>query len=343
VIHSTLLMEFLRPGYLQLDFVMSIENGVVMKHVEIKLLPCTMINKKNPVLRDIDLLTNGLFMEIGWHYYVDLIWIIQNLQNHDIRPGATILDAGAGNGLLQFLLAFYGYNVLSVDFSPRKFNPVVNHLFKIKKISSPVEYDHPYISHVKEVKRTRNSLKKVCGLFKKGRLNPISSFIIELRMMFSKTRPGVINLFQMDMTNLAMIPTTSVDAVVSISAIEHMQQDEISAAIKEFTRVLKNNCLMIITTSASGSSDWYHQPSQGFCFSYATLSRLFDGNAASTGNFEDYDKVMAGFRNCSALQKRLASDYYLSANNGMPGGVWDPRYVPVGIITTKHNENNKDS
>ncbi|MHB8086958.1 MAG: class I SAM-dependent methyltransferase, partial [Anaerolineaceae bacterium] len=86
----------------------------------IELLSCDAIRDNGNILADIVLLQKGLFKEIGWHYYVDLIWIVNRLRENEIYPGSTILDAGAGNGLLQYLLSLYGYNVISIDFSPRK-------------------------------------------------------------------------------------------------------------------------------------------------------------------------------------------------------------------------------
>jgi len=56
----------------------------------------------------------------GWHYDLDHIWILSELEKAGIKPGATILDAGAGQGVLQYLLASRGYNVISLDFSPRR-------------------------------------------------------------------------------------------------------------------------------------------------------------------------------------------------------------------------------
>lgn len=37
----------------------------------------------------------------GWHYVLDLIWLLRRLK---FAPAATVLDAGAGWGITQFLL-----------------------------------------------------------------------------------------------------------------------------------------------------------------------------------------------------------------------------------------------
>jgi hypothetical protein len=37
------------------------------------------------------------------------------------------------------------------------------------------------------------------------------------------------------------------------------------------------------------------------------------------------------------LRDNLASFYGRSGENGMPWGVWDPRYQPVGVCKVKRN------
>ena len=56
----------------------------------------------------------------GWHYKLDIIWILNELKKSGIHPGSTILDAGAGQGVLQYLLAAKGYKVISFDYSKKK-------------------------------------------------------------------------------------------------------------------------------------------------------------------------------------------------------------------------------
>lgn len=67
---------------------------------------------------------------LGWHYLLDIIWILKNL---DAPPGAKILDAGAGQGLLQYLLAIKGYQVYSVDLSYYRLNLIRGFMIKFAK------------------------------------------------------------------------------------------------------------------------------------------------------------------------------------------------------------------
>ena len=65
--------------------------------------------------------------EVGWHYPLDLIWQYKKIMELDLPKGSTILDAGAGDGMMQFILAGQGYNILSVDFSERKLKYLKNY------------------------------------------------------------------------------------------------------------------------------------------------------------------------------------------------------------------------
>ena len=84
----------------------------------------------------------------GWHYDMDIIWLLNELDNAGIKQGATILDAGAGMGITQFILASRGYNILSLDFSPRS-KPLAEGIFDIKVLDQKkLDYQHDYIGFV---------------------------------------------------------------------------------------------------------------------------------------------------------------------------------------------------
>jgi hypothetical protein len=51
--------------------------------------------------------------QIGWHYVIDLTWILCRVKYWPKR--LRMLDAGGGTGPLQFLLAEMGFNVTNVD------------------------------------------------------------------------------------------------------------------------------------------------------------------------------------------------------------------------------------
>ncbi len=89
----------------------------------LELLSPSLLAKDPEKVREVELLQRALWREIGWHYLVDLVWVLQIIGTLGLPSGAKILDAGAGRGLLQYLLAARGYEVTSVDYYP--FNPPV--------------------------------------------------------------------------------------------------------------------------------------------------------------------------------------------------------------------------
>jgi ubiquinone/menaquinone biosynthesis C-methylase UbiE len=306
-----------------------------MNDTQIKLLPVELIAENPQIVSDIELLSKGLFKEIGWHYAVDLTWVVKSLRERNIQPGATVLDAGAGSGLLQYLLALYGYNVVSVDFSPRSPNLFTRHLFNPGQYGNGADFSSPYISHVKEVSSFRHKLKKLRFSIKTGQINLLSFPKLELKLAASKIKPGKINYLQADMSDMKSIPSGSIDAIVSVSAIEHMEKEAIKATVEEFNRVLKPDQPMIITTSAAEHEDWFHQASEGWCFSRQTLSDLFEESGKSGQGYEDYEARLSEYRDNAYLKNHLAGNYFISGNNGMPWGAWDPKYIPAGIIAIK--------
>ena len=110
-------------------------------------------------LSEIDYWLSVMNRPQGWHYDMDIIWLLNELDNAGIKQGATILDAGAGMGITQFILASRGYNILSLDFSPRSKPPLAKGIFDIKIFDQKkLDYQHDYIGFVdydnnKEVRR----------------------------------------------------------------------------------------------------------------------------------------------------------------------------------------------
>ena len=51
--------------------------------------------------------------EIGWHYITDITWIYSKVKQWPRTY--RVLDAGGGNGPLQFLLAELGFHVANID------------------------------------------------------------------------------------------------------------------------------------------------------------------------------------------------------------------------------------
>lgn len=267
--------------------------------------------------------------EIGWHYYLDLIWQVREIKKLNLPPKATIIDAGAGSGMMQFILAGLGYNVLSIDFNERPIPPRYAKIFDIQAKNNRV-FTNEYIKHLNtvHVKEKKKSLPaRILNILKV--INP--GYVFEL--IKSKMAPyGSITFITADFSNLDFIPDQSIDAIVSTSAIEHNESMEtLSLSINEFKRVLKKDGAMFITTSAAEEKTWWHEPSKGYCYNESELKRLFDFKTVSS-NYSNYKEIFSNIKGSRFLQEKLPSFYFNNPNCGMPNGIWDPTYIPVGII-----------
>jgi hypothetical protein len=91
----------------------------------------------------------------------------------------------------------------------------------------------------------------------------------------------------------------------------------------------------LATLGAACEADWLHGPSRGWCYTEASLRRLFDLPADVPSNYFRYNELLAALKGCAELRENLASFYYRSGENGMPWGIWDPQYQPVGVRKVK--------
>jgi 2-polyprenyl-3-methyl-5-hydroxy-6-metoxy-1,4-benzoquinol methylase len=262
-------------------------------------------------------------MELGWHYLLDLAWTVGEVGK--LPKGATILDAGAGGGLLQYILVELGYRVISVDFAPRAKPLGIESI----KVSQEGEFNHEYIEHLKmNYASARRATNKPVVV------NSRKKF---LEMLDRQSAPLVF--YQADLLNMSLLPNGFVDAVVSVSALEHINREQVGGAVDECLRVLKRGCSILATTSAAEEKDWYHEPSKGWCYSESSLRQIFQLLPSVSSNFEDYQQIMKDLRRPgNELHVQLAPFYFLSQNNGMPWGVWNPEYLPVGIKKIKQKQ-----
>lgn len=299
----------------------------------IELLSPTILYQYPQIFKEIEKLCLSLWKEIGWSYWVDLTWILARFQEQNLPRGTTVLDAGGGNGLLQFLLAYQGYNVISVDFSRRK--PWLLHklIFPIRVVNDESKsLAHTYIDHLDLVGRSKYKLHGLLNVVVKTRFDVIGYFRLLVAKILRRLIPGEIVMVQSDIRNMESIPDDSIDAVVSCSVIEHMEPNNIPEAVREFKRILKSKKVVILTTSASKEKDWFHEASQGWCFTKSTLASFFGRALSENDRFIGYDERLDEYRKADELKKRLASTYFTSGHNGMPWGVWDPKYVPAGLV-----------
>ena len=272
--------------------------------------------------------------EIGWHYIVDLTWIYSNAKKWPRR--FKILDAGGGNGPTQFLLAEMGFDVTNIDLFLEE--PRLSYLSRYKTTKKILDsYSATdYVEHLESVSEKvgiRNRLRP----FVKN--NYLYQKLKEIKYIkrhdnwrstvgLDDCQLGRIKWLQGNLIHIPEIPSNTFDAVVSLSAIEHIPINQLPLSIAEMKRVVRDDGYFAITTSASVSDkSWYHEPSQGWCFSAEDLYKLFGGRI-NTSNPQD---ILLQYYNNKYLKENLADFYYKSGMNGMPNGRWNPQYFPVGI------------
>lgn len=301
-----------------------------MKRLEI--LSADLIGCNPETVREVDRLCHILGIELGWHYMLDITWILGHM---GLPRGATIVDAGAGNGVLQFLLARRGYNVISVDFNDRAVPLEAAMLFKMNSMGGG-KFKHEYIEHIKMLGPKKGALvARLTARLKRLKVEQMLLPFLWVGRLTGLRRLGTVTYYRADMSRMDAIKDSTVDAVVSVSAIEHMEKEKIAMAVKEFERILKPGGTMAVTSSASRDRDWFHEPSKGWCYTEETLRDIFRLAPDCPSNYERYDELFEALRNCRELRDNLDPFYFKSGNNGMPWGVWDPKYQPVGIVKVK--------
>lgn len=262
--------------------------------------------------------------EVGWHYPLDLIWQLKELDKLGLKKG-NFLDAGAGNGLMQYLIAAKGHDVLSIDFA-RRVKPRLGSLLFPMEVRNNSEFSTDYIDHLTEVhNRSKFDWRLILQI----------NWLKLLKALITKKGRGKVVFYEADLTNLVDLEDESIDAVFSTSAVEHIPEfPALKTAVSQLWSKLKVGGKLIITTSGSKNGSWFHKPSKGWCFSLEDLNELFSTPSNIDVMF-DYDIEYKKTFESEYLKKMMPSYYYTTENCGMPNGVWDPKYLPVGIVLTK--------
>lgn len=284
---------------------------------EIEILPVALLQQQRPLVNELRKLADSLKLDFGWHYLLDLVWIISRLGT--VR-GKRIIDAGAGTGVIQWYLAEKGAEVISVDRASRANLPLrFRQRFKVRGLRQ---------SPIPDLNTPRQTVKN--GL--SGSPGGFATQAREITRSLSPQRAtGAVVIYNQDLQNLADIADASVDTVVSVSALEHNPRENLPNVVKELGRVIKPGGALVATLGAARDLDWFHEPSSGWCYSEASLRRIFDLPASAPANYDRYDELFQSLRNCAELRDNLARFYFTSGNNGMPWGKWDPQYQPVGV------------
>ncbi len=302
---------------------------------------------KSIIKDEIELLTPGLLLnktakkeiyywikmfiaEVGWHYPLDLIWQYEKIMDLNLPKNATILDAGAGNGIMQFVLAGNGYNVISIDFSNRKLPFLQSKLLDMTN-EKPYHIDNEYTHHLSNISRL--NVGKVLNKLKLG--IKYFSWLFVIKGFLRKNKFGFIRYVQSDFSDLSFIASCSVDAIVSTSAVEHNPNHEsLKKGVSEFCRILKPNSPMFITTSVTDKECLFDNATKGYFYDEKALKEIFQLDKAKS-NFSKYGQIFKEIDKCDFLKRNLPYNYRNNANCGMPYGKWNLTYLPVGIVKCK--------
>ena len=266
----------------------------------------------------------SLGIGFGWHYLLDLVWILAQLEKVE---GAQILDAGAGSGLMQWYLAAKGARVSSVDRMSRADLPLRYRAHYRVEGMRAEDLNPPH-------RVLQQNLNAAQGLGQKS-VRAVRGLGGLVRIALPVQSGGKVIIYNHDLDSLPLIPNGSQDAVVAVSALEHNDPAGLAAVVDELLRVLKPGGLLAATLGAARDEDWFHQPSQGWCYTAGSLKQLFQLPEGTPDNYKDYDAHFEALRNCAELKDNLADFYFKSGDNGMPWGKWDPQYQPVGVRKIK--------
>lgn len=296
----------------------------------IELISVDILEKYSGLSTQLIRMGKSLALSSGWHYALDWTWVASIIGE---ISGKTILDAGAGIGLMQWYFASKGANVISVDRSDRTCIPF--HLLNRFNVTGYRPEDSPLT--IKEILNITNGKARLSS-----RISAIIRGIVGKTMMSGAKRiqKGSVRFLNGDLQRLSEIPDGGVEIVVSISALEHNEQiSDIKIIIQELERVLVPGGMMLITLPASADKDWFFYPAYSWCFTESTLQDLFNFDKATSSNFHQYGIIFEKLINSEALKKSMSLRYYFQPKSGMPWGRWDPKYLPVGIIKVKQVQN----
>ena len=288
---------------------------------KIEILSVELLNQNRPQVVALKQLAKSLGLEFGWHYLLDLTWILQHLGP---VQGKRIIDAGAGTGVLQWYLADGGADVLSVD--------------RLSRSHLALRFRNRFNVHGLRPIDLAPAGKVFRSNFRGGASfsNIITRQTRDLVGIASIRRsPGQVTIYNQDLKNLADIPDNSIDAVVAVSALEHNQPEGLAQVVTELLRVLKPGAPLLATLTAGHPEDWWHEPSSGWCYTDDSLRHLFQLDPDTPSNYDRFEELLTEIVNCAELRDGLARFYFQTGNNGMPWGRWEPQYSPVGVCKIK--------
>lgn len=294
---------------------------------KIEILSVDLLEQNRPIVEELKKLARALRLEFGWHYLLDLTWTIRNLGPIQSKQ---IMDAGAGTGILQWYLAYLGAEVYSVDrLSRATLPPRFRRQFRVRGLRGKDLSSLPQ-SFIQVLHRPTSGpfyRRWAARLVTLGRES--AGYLTPARSR------GRVFIYNQDLTDLAEIKDNSLDAIVAISSLEHNTPEGLEQVVVELMRVLKPGGVLLATLTAGREQDWWHTASSGWCYTDTSLRRLFKLPPETPSNYVQYDELFSRLKDCAELRDNLARFYSQSTDKGMPKGVWNPEYQPVGVCKIK--------
>lgn len=288
---------------------------------KIEILSVSLLEQHRSLVSQLRGLSVSLGIEFGWHYLLDLTWILGRME---LGRAIRVMDAGAGTGIMQWFLARNGVEVISVDRLDRAYLPLrYRMLFNVQGLRK---------GDLKPV------VQSIWARDDHGR-KPLQKMAVNLRDVLwaglASRAEGRVLIYNQDLRDMPEIPDNYLDYVVAVSSLEHNPPQNLKLVLEELIRVLKPGGCLLATLGAARDQDWFHKPSRGWCYSESTLRQVFGLSSRVPSNYESYDDLFDELRNCAELRDQMASFYRKSGDNGMPWGLWDPQYQPVGVCKIK--------
>ena len=246
------------------------------------------------------------------------------------------MQGGAG-GPVQFLMAELGFDVTNIDLSITEPNISYKNRYQITYNILPSFKSTSYNDFFKTNGNIGSGQIGVKNVIKRSWFYKLwlTKRYVQKHEQWRKTqqlepsRIGQIKWFRANLCNIPEVLDNTFDAIVSLSAVEHIPYESLQAALTEIKRVLKPDARWAVTTSGTEKDEtWFHEPSQGNCFSSTDLEKIFGARPEGEQNPHE---ILQKYQNCGYLKENLAKFYFKSGKYGMPWGIWDPKYLPVGI------------
>jgi SAM-dependent methyltransferase len=294
---------------------------------KIEILSVDLLDAHRSSVEALKAFARSVRLEFGWHYLLDMAWILAHLEEITAR---RIMDAGAGTGIFQWYLASQGVEVISVD--------------RASRAALPLRFRRRFRVHGLRQSDLLPGGRAFLHGFNRPGDGPLlrhwaGTALAQARdlagFLQAPQGSGQVLIYNQDLSDLGDIPDESLDAVIAVSALEHNEPAGLGSVVQELMRTLKPGGALLATLTAARDQDWWHEASSGWCYTAASLRRLFDLPAETPSNYERYDDLFAALRDCAELRDNLAKFYYRSDCKGMPQGVWDPQYQPVGVCKIK--------